>query len=275
MILTAGLLAGPAATQPPDASAGSDGAALFASHCSGCHSGDDARAPSPEVLHGRSPQAILDALTAGSMKYQGLALSGEQRRAIAEYLTGRKLRAPLSGSTIGNCGPSTRLGAGRRPPGDPRAGPQWNGWGPSIDNTHVQPADQAGLTAAQVPQLHLKWAFGFPDATSAWAQPTIVGGRLYVGSQNGTVYSLDAASGCVVWTFVAQGGVRASISIGPRLRSSESRASVGAAGPRAASGRRQATSRTSRIRRASSTRSTRRRASRSGCGRSTIIRWCG
>jgi polyvinyl alcohol dehydrogenase (cytochrome) len=53
---------------------------------------------------------------------------------------------------------------------------------------------------------------------------------LYVGSQNGTVYSLDAASGCVAWTFVAQGGVRASISIGPRLRSSDSRASSGAAG---------------------------------------------
>ena len=116
MILTAGLLARPAATQAPDASAAADGAAVFASHCSGCHSGDDARAPSPEVLHGRSPQAILDALTAGSMKYQGLALSGEERRAIAEYLTGRKLRAPLSGSTIGNCGPSTRLGqaVGRR-----------------------------------------------------------------------------------------------------------------------------------------------------------------
>ena len=169
------------------------------------------------MLRGRSPQAILDALTAGSMKYQGLALSGEERRAIAEYLSGRKLRAALSGSTIGNCGPSTRLGTGRRPPpGDPRAAPLWNGWGPTIENTHFQPADQAGLTAEQVPRLHLKWAFGFPDATSAWAQPTIAAGRLYVGSQNGTVYSLDAASGCVVWTFAAQGGVRGSISIGRR-----------------------------------------------------------
>ena len=150
------------------------------------------------------------------MKYQGLALSGEERRAIAEYLTGRTLRAPLV-STIGNCAPSTRLGPGRRPaPGDPRAGPLWNGWGPTIANTHFQPADQAGLTAEQVPRLHLKWAFGFPDATSAWAQPTIAAGRLYVGSQNGTVYSLDAASGCIVWTFTAQGGVRASISVGRR-----------------------------------------------------------
>ena len=206
--MTAGLLARPAALQPPDTSS-SKGAALFDAHCSGCHSADDARAPSAEVLHGRSPQAILDALTAGSMKYQGLALSGAERRAIAEYLTGRTLRAPLTENTIGNCGR-------RPPPGDPRAGPLWNGWGPTIENTHFQPADQAGLSAEQVPRLHLKWAFGFPDATSAWAQPTIAGGRLYVGSQNGTVYSLDAASGCVVWTFAAQGGVRSSISIGRR-----------------------------------------------------------
>jgi polyvinyl alcohol dehydrogenase (cytochrome) len=164
------------------------------------------------------------------MKYQGLALSGDERRAIAESLTGRKLRAPLTRNTIGNCGPSTRLGAGARPPtADPRTGPLWNGWGPSIDNTHFQSADQAQLTAAQVPQLHLKWAFGFPDATSAWAQPTIAGGRLYVGSQNGTVYALNAATGCVAWTFAAHGGVRASVSIGPRLRPRGSGTGFGAA----------------------------------------------
>ena len=143
------------------------------------------------------------------MKYQGLALSGDERRAIAEFLTGRKIRVALSGNTIGNC-------AKRPPPGDPRAGPLWNGWGPTIENTHFQPAAQAGLSAKQVPRLHLKWALGFPDTTSAWAQPTIAGGRLYVGSQNGTVFSLDAASGCIAWTFVAQGGVRASIAIGRR-----------------------------------------------------------
>ena len=161
------------------------------------------------------------------MKYQGLALSGEERRAIAEYLTGRKLRAPLVINTIGNCV--------RRPlPGDPRAGPLWNGWGPGIENTHVQSAEQARLTAEQVPHLHLKWAFGFPDATSAWAQPTIAAGRLYVGSQNGTVYALDATSGCVMWTFAAQGGVRASISIGPRLHPGSAQQGFGKAASRPA-----------------------------------------
>jgi polyvinyl alcohol dehydrogenase (cytochrome) len=188
------------------------------------------------VLRRRSPQAILDALTSGSMKYQGLALSGEERRAIAEHLTGRTLREPLARSTIGNCAAAGRRGA----PIDPRSGPAWNGWGNTAGNTHFQSAEQAGLTAEQVPRLHLKWAFGFPDATSAWAQPTIAGGRLFVGSQNGIVYSLDAASGCVVWTFAAQGGVRSSIAIGPglrsRLRSAESGPSSGAAASRPTSG---------------------------------------
>ena len=102
---------------------------------------------------------------------------------------------------------------------NPFARPLWNGWGPTVQNTHFQPAAQAGLTADQVPRLRLKWAFGFPDTTSAWAQPTIAGGRLFVGSQNGTVYSLDAATGCVAWTFAAQSGVRAAISIGRRTGS--------------------------------------------------------
>ena len=164
-------------------------------------------------MRGRSPQAIVDALTSGSMRYQGLALSGDERRAVAEFITGRTIRGTVSGATVGGCG------KGRSPFVDPATRPLWNGWGPTIQNTHFQPGAQAGLTAADVPRLRLKWAFGFPDTTSAWAQPTIAGGRLFVGSQNGTVYSLDAATGCVAWTFAAQSGVRAAISIGRQTRS--------------------------------------------------------
>src|SRR5207249_1524991 len=101
---------------------------------------------------------------------------------------------------------------------DPFGGPAWNGWGASLENTHFQPAAQAGLTIDGVPRLQLKWAFGFPDTTSAWAQPTVAGARLFVGSQNGSVYSLDAVSGCIDWTFTAEAGVRASVVIGPRIR---------------------------------------------------------
>jgi len=205
------LLARQIATQPPDGM--SRGRAVFERACSSCHIGDDPDAPSPDELRGRSPQAILDSLTSGAMKYQGLALSGDQRRAVAEFITGRRVRGTVSGATAGMCA------ARRTPLGDPFAAAFWNGWGAALENTHFQPAEKGGVTAADLPRLRLKWAFGFPDTTSAWAQPAIAGGRVFIGSQNGTVYSLDAATGCIVWTFTAQGGVRAAISIGARRRS--------------------------------------------------------
>jgi polyvinyl alcohol dehydrogenase (cytochrome) len=188
-----------------------NGAAVFQTACAGCHSDADSGAPSHEALAGRSPQAIVDALTAGSMRYQGLALSGAERRAVAEYLTGRTIRGTVTGATIGRC---VKL----PPMTDPAMGPRWNGWGADAANTHYQPPDRAGITAAEIPRLQLKWAFGFPDATSAWGQPTVAGGRLFVGSQNGTVYSLDARSGCIAWTFEAHGSVRASVSVGGAAR---------------------------------------------------------
>jgi len=149
------------------------------------------------------------------MRYQGLALSGAERRAIAEMITGRKVRSDLAVTANAKC---------VNPPdaGNLSALSVWNGWGPSIDNTHFQPAPQAGITVEQIPRLKLKWVFAFPDATSAWAQPTVIGGRLYVGSQNGIVYSLDAKSGCVIWTFNAEGGVRASVTIGRHAQGTDS-----------------------------------------------------
>ena len=72
----------------------------------------------------------------------------------------------------------------------------------------------AGFTAAEVPRLQLKWAFGFPGELSSDSQPTVAGGRVYVGTQNGTVYSLSASTGCVHWVFQAASAVRAAISLG-------------------------------------------------------------
>ena len=65
-----------------------------------------------------------------------------------------------------------------------------------------------------VPRLKLKWAFGFPGAIIAFAPPTIAAGRLFVGSQGGIVYSLDADSGCRYWEFYAAAPVRSAIVIG-------------------------------------------------------------
>lgn len=193
----------PAAAQAPN------GAEVFKRECATCHTGaPDTRAPAPDVLAKRSPEAILTALTAGGMRPQGGRLTGAERRAVAEYLTGRVLGGDVSGAAFGRCSSTPALSI------SPDA-PTWSGWSPGVTNMRFQPVDQAGLTEQNVPRLRLKWAFGFPDATSAWSQPTVAGGRLFVGSQNGMVYALDAKTGCIAWTFTAKSGVRNAPVFGP------------------------------------------------------------
>src|SRR5262245_4347034 len=187
-----------------------DGQAIFTRDCASCHDGaEGSRAPKPEILKQRSPEAILAALTAGGMRPQGARLTGAERRAVAEFLSGRPPGGDITGASKGRCTSSPPLT-------DPDASPSWTAWAPSPANTRFQPARQAGLAAVDVPRLSLKWAFGFPDATSAWSQPTVAGGRLFVGSQNGTVYSLDAKTGCIHWTFTAKSGVRTALTFGPQ-----------------------------------------------------------
>jgi polyvinyl alcohol dehydrogenase (cytochrome) len=144
------------------------------------------------------------------MREQGSDLTDAQRRALAAFLTGAK---PTDAARVAG-GEGGRAGCSSTPSFDPSFGPQWSGWSPDLGNTRFQSASQAGLTADQVSRLTLKWAFGFPNATSARALPTVAGGRLFVGSQSGLVYALDAKSGCTIWTFQAKAGVRSGITIG-------------------------------------------------------------
>jgi polyvinyl alcohol dehydrogenase (cytochrome) len=188
-----------------------DGAAVFARACRACHDGAiDSRAPGEAALRARTPQAIIEALLTGPMRLQGSRLSGLERRAIAEYLSGRTGAANAGGAArdaIGHCQTA--------PPFSADDGPaRWTGWSPSVENTRFQAATAAGLTVEQVPRLKLKWAFGFPDANTAWSQPSVAGGRLFVGSQNGTVYALDTRTGCTHWTFAARGSIRTAAIVG-------------------------------------------------------------
>src|SRR5262249_32208774 len=77
-----------------------------------------------------------------------------------------------------------------------------------------QPEGMAKLSAQDVPRLKLKWAFGFPGVGQAYAQPAVAAGRVFVGSASRKVYSLDAETGCVYWTFEPDAPVRTAISVG-------------------------------------------------------------
>jgi polyvinyl alcohol dehydrogenase (cytochrome) len=186
-----------------------DGDRVFQASCATCHTGaPESRAPSLDSLRARTPQSIINSLLDGAMRPQGARLSGAERRAVAEFITGKSIDGDVSGAQSGRCTTPASLQ-------DFAKSPQWTGWSPSTTNTRFQSAEQAGLTPADLRRLTLKWAFGFPDAFVAWSQPTVAGGRVFVGSQNGTVYSLDAKTGCIRWTFSAAGGVRTALTVAP------------------------------------------------------------
>ena len=173
-----------------------DGAAIFRSQCANCHrSGSETRAPLPAVLNKMSRDKIIASLDTGVMKEQGAALSALERLAVASFLTAITDPASVPPRPCTTAIPKLKQLSG------------WHGWSASPGNTRFAdtPIDPA--------KLELKWAFGFAGATSAIGQPSIADGVLFVGSEKGIVYALDAASGCEYWRGKADKDVRSPIVI--------------------------------------------------------------
>jgi polyvinyl alcohol dehydrogenase (cytochrome) len=190
--------------------AAQNGAETFRVNCSSCHTPDGGAqanaAPTIEALRRFTPEAILNALVNGKMRIQGTPLGDADRRAVAEFLGGRSLRTTSPGSSVVLCKSSPPFrGAG--------AGGDWNGWGNGLENTRF--ARNGGLTAADLPKLKLKWAFGYADVTSARAQPALVGNRLFIASDSGDVHALDPGTGCAYWSFRAEATVRTALLVAP------------------------------------------------------------
>ena len=207
-ILTLPLLlipAMPAAAQQP-AAPQSNGAAVFERACANCHQPNQTTVPPPDALRALAPEAIVNSLTNGKMSVQGASLTAAERSAVAQFLTGRAAAAAASGGIANRC-------AGAAPTLDPARTPGWMGWGNDAANSRF--AAQGGLTAADLPRLKLKWAFGYDGATAARVQPAMAGGRLFVASDNAELHALDPKTGCTYWTFRAESGVRSGLTVGP------------------------------------------------------------
>ncbi len=184
------------------------GFAVFQTRCMACHGNPNVpRAPQPSAIRQMSPERIYGALTNGPMKGQGDALTEDQRRMVAVFMSGRPFGTLEHGDAkdMPNRCPSN-------PPIGSATATDWNGWGGGLGNARFKTI--SGLTAAEVPHLKLKWAFGYPGGLSAFGQPTVVAGRVFVGTDTGYVYSLDAKTGCVYWSYQAKGTVRSAPTVG-------------------------------------------------------------
>ena len=180
-----------------------DGATVFQRVCSNCHRDGAPDAPSPSTLRSTPWQTILTALETGKMTAVGATLGSADRLAVSKYLGTEGPEAiPQSARCTGNAPPLSKTA------------PSWNAGAMDSTNSRFQTAQAAGITGQDVSRLRLKWAFGFPGVTTAFGTPTVYGGRVFVGSADGTVYSLNARSGCIYWMYKANDGVRTAVIIG-------------------------------------------------------------
>lgn len=177
-----------------------EGGPLYQRHCAHCHDASaNPRVPARATLQTMAPSSILGTLNTGAMSEHGRRLAEPERLAIANWLG----KARLVQTAIPNRCPAEAPAA---------LSGRWESWGGGLENTRFQP--EPGLRAEDVPKLQLKWAFGFPDASMVRSQPAFYDGRLFTGSQDGTVYALDARTGCVYWASNAGAEVRSAIVLG-------------------------------------------------------------
>ncbi len=195
----------PATGQPQTPLTSPEGDALYKQRCAVCHDSPQDRTPPLFLIRRRSTEDVIQTLTNGSMKQQASGLSMGQVKALAIHLTGKQPGTAVQPNLEANLCKGT-------PPTIDLKDPQWNGWGVDLDNSRYQ--TKPGLRAEDVPKLKVKWAFAHPGPM-ATGQPTIIGNRLFLTTELGVIYSLDARTGCTYWTMNAGAAVRAAISVGP------------------------------------------------------------
>ncbi len=184
-----------------------DGAAIYKERCASCHDKPEGRVPAIAAIKAMSGEAIYMTLTSGVMKSQAEGLTTPQIFALIGYI------APT-----GQAHPPVDLKPTCKSPAPafpPAAGsPQWNGWSPSPTNSRFQEAAAAKLTASDVGKLKLKWAFNVGDVTVVRSQPAFAGDRVFIATQTGVIYALDASTGCARWAFQTGGAIRSGVSVG-------------------------------------------------------------
>lgn len=193
----------------PALAAGDDpGQLTYQQRCAACHDNPQSYTPPRATIALRSPEYVIQVMREGVMQSQAEGLSDAQLEALAVHVTGKALGSardnPLDDWDINYCQ--------HRPEPLDEDDFHWNGWSLDLAGSRYQP--EPGFSAGEVPDLKVKWAFAYPGGRVN-SQPTLVGDRVLVASRPGSVYSLDARTGCTHWVAQVGSGARATLSVAP------------------------------------------------------------
>ncbi len=183
------------------------GKLVYNTYCITCHRDTtlSTLAPGLSILSSMTGRSIIAALESGKMRTQGASLSAHEKKAVAEWITGTKIRTDI---TV----PAEAYTKFSLPE---RINSPYNqsGWGNNPEGTGFLPASQAGITEENLGNLKFKWAFVLPEGTISRAKPAIVENWLIIGTQWGNVVALDKQTGKIGWDFTANAAIRGAITV--------------------------------------------------------------
>ena len=175
------------------------GKAHYDRACIACHGGAVKKAPHREMIGLMTPESVLHTMTKGVMRDEAQSLTAQEKREVAEYISGVKLGGELTSLPICKNKNATIASSSSI------------NWGMQPENTRTISTEASGISSTNITNLATKWAIAFPDSSRVRSQPTFAGNQIFVGSHGGIVYSLDREEGCASWAYRASAEVRTGI----------------------------------------------------------------
>ncbi len=209
-----------AAAQAPAAQAAADtqsagphpGLAVYQQRCAACHDNPEAsKAPPLPTLARLSPGQITNSLITGIMIPQAVGLTSEQISDVSNYLS-QSTASDDAWITAMTCPADRRA---RQLDGTPTV----STFGFDIKNSRRLSYEQAGLSAADMPNLELAWAIAFPQTITMRSQAAVVGDILFVpvGESKNRVFAFDVSQAdkpCIQWVYEGDRTLRTSAGFG-------------------------------------------------------------
>lgn len=184
------------------------GSEIYQHRCSVCHDHPQESVPPKDFLVSRTQEYIVNALTKGVMQGQARGLSAAEIIAVAQYLTTSPMQANSSQPKLQE--PDLRANLCTKAPRPITLEGSWNGFSPNLDNARFQP--KPGFRVEDIPRLRPKWTVAYPGGTVG-GPPSVIAGRVFVGTAAGSVMSFDVETGCTYWATKPAERVKVPVSV--------------------------------------------------------------
>jgi len=177
---------------PPD----HPGAGVYQKSCATCHDNPGAtRAATLSSIKLITPARLREVMTTGVMAPMAASLNEKEKTDLIAWLTAGQATSSAAWTDGLMCTADKRAVS-------TFASVVSSGFGVDANQTRSLSAAQAGLTKAQLANLDVAWSIAFPGQGSGTGASVLSDGTIFTtGGQK--LLAIDAASGCVKWSYAA------------------------------------------------------------------------